>query len=1284
MGKRKSKFLSLILALCMVVASMPLASFANIANVADAASRAMYYTVEKYDADGNGTMMVAPTSTMNWSGRYGTTFIKSLLGDNVQLSNDAVTAIKDDSQEDGWLNNGDLADGSQWYVVADKEAYLDTSYFYARDVTVIRFIYVPGNDLSKAGLTSEGLGWGVDAKVILDRSELIKTVSEYNPSQLGGNRLKAYNKAVNMILNTKDATADTVEEARQNLINATDSATGITLPDESVSIYAGESYEVKPVLEPLGSTDKLTWKSSDESVATVSDEGVVKGISAGNATITVTAENPDVKAELAVTVSDVDGISLTALTGTEVEAQSGELQFLASVDPSDWDGNIKWSVSDSSIATVTEESTNKLMATVKGLKEGKVTLTAKIGSKEASQEITIKEYQGPYVYFEYADGRKQLLDDNDTITLTCLDEGKFVVGRSSGTTTWSGGSDFVTSIQGGDDLQYWTFINKETGKWNPWDTRKLTITVDSGGWSKTFTVNCVSSGITELKTYVGDKEVSLDNPYESEGLVSGVGVTVKGRKADSDEWITIPKQALNYDTSDTKYNIRWQGNQLVFTAGGQATMSVFMRDNWNVKAQFIAKCNYVPLTGFTIETPETFTITGEKDFMTGNYYGLGLYTDNLKITYTPSNATNRNLNWEALTPDIATFTTEHNAGIVPKKCGTAKFKVTSSDNPDLVQYVTVKFLYNKPLQKAELETTEYEMKVGDTQALNITTTPSDATEKGFKYTYDNEGIVEVKDGKIVAKKAGTVKVTGTPLDDTQGCNNIEFTVTVTGDIVEQDDPTATIKAAIEHGLNYISTQSMSKYGDEWNIFTTLRAGGTISEENRASYLESTEKAVQEGLSQPTDYARVILTLGVMGEDPTNFGGVNLIEKLYNWKGLDELTSNQISWILIALDSKDYEIPADARWSREDLVQMCLEFQDESGGFMLTGTPDVDMTGMIMQALAPYNNDEHQDVQEAFTKALTWLQGKMTTEAGFAENSSSNENSCTTAQILTALSVAGIDPLDGNNGFTIGKKNMVTNLWGYKADQGFYWDKTVDTKGNAMGTQQTTYAFEAYRRYRVNENSLYDLTDVPTKVDKVTVKFDADNGEDIITKEVSKGQTLDSVPQAPTKDGYTFVGWYTDTDDTTTGLKTDATYDQDVTYKAKYAHVQMLGAQGRLVVDGKSGIRFGTKLYDDGDKIVEKGTLILPANLLAEGETLTLSTPKVAKSIAKSIYEVNEKENYVTYLGTIVNIPEAQFDRQITASSYVTYQDKAGNEYTVYSPYANGSTSVNDILGKTAE
>ena len=112
---------------------------------------------------------------------------------------------------------------------------------------------------------------------------------------------------------------------------------------------------------------------------------------------------------------------------------------------------------------------------------------------------------------------------------------------------------------------------------------------------------------------------------------------------------------------------------------------------------------------------------------------------------------------------------------------------------------------------------------------------------------------------------------------------------------------------------------------------------------------------------------------------------------------------------------------------------------------------------------------------------------------------------------------------------------------------------------------------------------------------------------------------------------------------------------------------------------KSGIRFKTKLYNDGDEIVTKGTLIIPANLLEKGQALTLDTPKVAISTAKVLYEQNKEENYVTYLGTIVSVPHTQFDRQMTASSFVTYKDKAGNEYTVYAPYEKGSISINELL-----
>lgn len=195
-----------------------------------------------------------------------------------------------------------------------------------------------------------------------------------------------------------------------------------------------------------------------------------------------------------------------------------------------------------------------------------------------------------------------------------------------------------------------------------------------------------------------------------------------------------------------------------------------------------------------------------------------------------------------------------------------------------------------------------------------------------------------------------------------------------------------------------------------------------------------------------------------------------------------------------------------------------------------------------------------------------------------------------------------------------------------------------------------------------------------------VIFKADDIE-IDEQGVAEGLTTNA-PQAPVKEGYTFVGWFKDVNDVTTKFDAENIGDEDVTYTAKYAHVEMLGAQGKLIVNDKSGIRFGTKIYKDGDQIVEMGTIILPQNLLPEGTSLTLDTPKIAKSVANVLYESNEKENYVTYLGSIVNIPRAQFDRAMTASSYVKYKDSKGNEYIVYSPYKGGAISVNELTKLT--
>ena len=223
---------------------------------------------------------------------------------------------------------------------------------------------------------------------------------------------------------------------------------------------------------------------------------------------------------------------------------------------------------------------------------------------------------------------------------------------------------------------------------------------------------------------------------------------------------------------------------------------------------------------------------------------------------------------------------------------------------------------------------------------------------------------------------------------------------------------------------------------------------------------------------------------------------------------------------------------------------------------------------------------------------------------------------------------------------------------------------------------TIYGYSgSYAETYANQNNI----DFIAKDKLINITFNPNNGEDCIKKEVESEKVLEYTPEVPTKKGYEFVGWFRDVDYITTEYKSGDTYEENVTYTAKYAHVQMLGAQGKMIVDDKSGIRFGTKIYDDGDEIVEKGTLIIPVSVLGN-QKLTLETDQVAKSVAKTLYDKNEQENYVTYLGTLVGIKRAQFSAEITASSYVIYRDKAGNEYTVYSPYKNGSTSVNKLLG----
>ena len=161
------------------------------------------------------------------------------------------------------------------------------------------------------------------------------------------------------------------------------SVASVSISQSSVSIRPGGTVSLTATVNPSNATNKtVTWSSSNQSVATVSD-GTVTAVGEGSAMITATAGGKSGSCSVTVKIVEVESVELDK---AEVEIESGStINLKATVKPADaTDRIVTWESDNPGIATV--DGNGKVNA----IKEGVANITANAGGKTVVCQVTVK------------------------------------------------------------------------------------------------------------------------------------------------------------------------------------------------------------------------------------------------------------------------------------------------------------------------------------------------------------------------------------------------------------------------------------------------------------------------------------------------------------------------------------------------------------------------------------------------------------------------------------------------------------------------------------------------------------------------------------------------------------------------------------------------------------------------------------------------------------------------------------------------------------------------------
>ena len=404
--------------------------------------------------------------------------------------------------------------------------------------------------------------------------------------------------------------------------------TEVRLDKTATTLVEGDTEELMATVMPENATDKgIEWKSSDESVATVSQTGLVTALKEGPAVITVITNDGGFEATCNVTVNKkVILVSEVELNKIELTLDEGkEEKLVVTVKPDDaTDKSVVWESSNTSVATVDQEGL------VKAVTVGTAQITVKTkDGVQATCEVTVNKKVIPVTEVQLNKETMNLMEgDEERLVVTVKPDDatdKSVVWESSNETVVTVEQDgLVKAVREGD--------------------AQITVTAKNG-----VSASCLV-GVSKKDIPVTGIKLNYISMELNVGTGGKLTATVEPENA------TV--QDVEWKSSDPAV-VAVHNGYVTAKKEGQATITVTTVDG-GFTASCEVKVKTIPVTGIAFEQSSLL-------LPVGNTYTLRAHVQ-------PSNATDQDIKWGSSNGGVATV--DQTGKVTAVAAGTADILAT--------------------------------------------------------------------------------------------------------------------------------------------------------------------------------------------------------------------------------------------------------------------------------------------------------------------------------------------------------------------------------------------------------------------------------------------------------------------------------------------------------------------------------------------------------------------------------------------------------------------------------